>query len=288
MAGIMALPHTLNAQNNEHLVIFIQDGRSISQDFKRRALPQIKRIARQNGLPVEVVEASKGAPQEVTFTPAIFYHKGHVNIPFNGRYADFASLSSFVKSGGIAQPATITPSTAGTDAVAWNIGRATIMTTIRIHPLTGVPPKMKKFDQQQFETQAMNALKQGMEYLQPIAPDWRLPAKRYRMDFYPEVNKREGVLLIQMELYSEFDPHTPVFKTEIPSGSDWQVWQTAFEKAGNRLEKALIAQISNWDNGDGFDTLKAPVESWSNAMKRNFEKNRTLKEKGVVSLSGER
>ncbi|MEZ4930673.1 MAG: hypothetical protein R2788_00900 [Saprospiraceae bacterium] len=29
----------------------------------------------------------------------------------------------------------------------------------------------------------------------------------------------------------------------------------AFNKAGNRIEKAVIAQISNWDNGDGFDTL---------------------------------
>ncbi len=90
--------------------------------------------------------------------------------------------------------------------------------------------------------------------------------KSFHMEFYPTVKK--GILLVQMELYSEFDTETPVFKTEIPSGSEWKYWQKAFEKAGNRLEKALVAQISNWDNGDGFDTLKTttPVQSWTASL----------------------
>ena len=271
MTGLMAMSCTLYAQNTGQLVVFIQDGRSISQDFKRKTLPQIKKIAKQNDLKMDIVEASKGAPLEVTCTPAIFYKKGSANTLFDGRYSDMRALSKFVESEGKIQPSAFAHT--GTTILNWNIGRATMKTTMQIHPLSGKPPRAKKFDVQQFQDEAMAALVAGMEFFRPAASVAASDVKSYHMVFYPEVKKREGVLLVQMELYSEFDPDTPIFKTEIPSGSDWYEWQTAFKKAGNRLERALIAQISNWDNGDGFDTLKAntPVESWSSALTKSYD-----------------
>ena len=288
MTGFVALSCTLNAQHNGQLVIFIQDGRSISQDFKRDALPAIKQIAHHNNLKLKMVEASEGAPMEVAYTPAIFYKEGSTAVLFNGRYSDTDELTAFVKSGGKKQPNAL--SKTGSDVLTWNIGRATMKTTMHVHPLSGKPPRAKKFNAQQFEAEAKVALMRGMEFFHKSSSANVNFAKAYHMEFYPEVNLKEGVLLIQMELYSAFDPNTPVFKTVIPSGSDWKEWKTAFEKAGNRLEKALIAQISNWDNGDGFDTLKetTPVQSWSAALSHQYEEKPAFYERGLGAYFGER
>ena len=253
---------TLRAQTNEQLVIFIQDGRSISQDFKRQALPEIKKIAHKNNLELRIVEASEGAPLEVAYTPAIFYKSGNGCTLFKGRYHALGDLKSFVKSKGQDQPASYTK--ADPYLLTWNIGRATLTASMNVNPLSGRPPKAKQFQAQKFEAKAVLALAKGMDYFKHLnMSDLPENAKSYRMEFYPSIEK--GVLLVQMELYSQFDSKNPVFTTSIPSGSEWKEWPIAFEKAGNRIEKALVAQISNGHNGDGFDTLKGstPQQSWS-------------------------
>ncbi|MEO1261006.1 MAG: hypothetical protein AAFZ15_19555 [Bacteroidota bacterium] len=282
MTGFVALSCTLNAQTKGQLIVFVQDGRSVSQDFKRHALPEIKEIAQHNDLNLKIVDASDGAPIEVAYTPAIFYREGNENILFNGRYNDVNSLSSFVESKGAVQPNTMEQN--GPTALTWNIGRATMKTTMHINPLSGKPPKAKKFNAQQFEKEAMEALARGMEFFRPASAGKVDHVKSYHMEFYPEVHAREGVLLIQMELYSEFDPATPVFKTSMPSGSEWKEYEQAFQKASNRLERALIAQISNWANGDGFDTLNAPVEKWGALLDNGREPSSTTTEKGFGVL----
>ncbi|MEZ4930674.1 MAG: hypothetical protein R2788_00905 [Saprospiraceae bacterium] len=100
LSGLMGLISTVEAQDNGQLVVFVQEGRSISQDFKRHALPEVKKIAKQNGLQLRVVDASNGAPKEVTYTPSIFMVKGNSNVLYNGRYNKFYDLTAFVQSGG--------------------------------------------------------------------------------------------------------------------------------------------------------------------------------------------
>jgi hypothetical protein len=287
LTGLMGLFFTLNAQNNGQLIVFVQDGRSISQDFKRNALPEIKKIANHHGLQVKMVDASEGAPAEVTYTPAIFYKHGDKNILFNGRYSEFDGLSTFIKTKGKDQPAA--NKKVKKESLTWNIGRATLGTTMHINPLSGKPPKSKKFDAQQFEKEATAALKNGMEYFRSTPAGRALPNdKSFHMEFYPEV--KEGVMLIQMELFSEMDRGKAVFRSDIPSGYEWKEWQVAFEKAGNRIEKVLIAQISNWDNGDGFDTLKesTPKRTWREALSYQYKEKPAFNEKGIGWIVSEK
>ncbi len=262
VCGVLACQ--IQAQQNGQLVIFIQEGRSISQDFKRNTLPEIKKLSKQKNLDLKIVDASKGAPEEVVFTPAIFYRNGSHSTLYNGRYSEMDELEAFISTAG---KKTASPKIKPLQQLTWDIGRATLNTTMKINPLSGKPPKRRKFNAQKFESAAYAAVLKGMEFFRasPASANagW---AKSYHMEFFPTI--KEGVLLVQMELYSEYDLNTPVFKTEIPSGNEWKKWEVAFEKAGNRLEKALIAQISNWDNGDGFDTLRetTPVNSWSEVL----------------------
>jgi hypothetical protein len=136
------------------------------------------------------------------------------------------------------------------------------------------------FDQEAFAKQAYQALSDGMDYFKMgKVGNPQGPVRHFRMEFYPEKTK-EGVLLVQMKLYSQFDPSSPVFVSDIPSGGEWSDVAKVFKKAGNRLEKMLIAQLSNWDNGDGFDNLseKTPVKTWQDLGfgAKDFEKENVL------------
>lgn len=287
LTGLLTFSTASIAQNKGELVVFIQDGRSISQNFKRSSLNDIKKIAKSNDLKMKIVDASKGAPIEVPYTPAIFYKKGEKNILFNGRYNDLENIESFVESKGSEQPKVHEQST--TSPLTWQIGRATLKTTVKIHPLSGKPPRAKKFNEQEFRAEAMASLIKGMASFHPSG-NQHFDARGYHMEFFPEVHRREGVLLVQMKLYSSFDQKTPVFVTEVPSGAEWKQWEKAFEKAGNRLERALIAQISNGLNGDGFDTLSSntPVQTWTSTMTQPTYPKSDLTEKSVQRYISEK
>jgi hypothetical protein len=258
--GSIALLSTLSAQNNGKLIIFLQHGRSITEDFKRNVLPEMEEYAKQQDIQLEVLDARNGAPAEIKLTPAVVFQDHRSRSVFRGRYRKFSQLTKFVEN------ARQIPKTETVDiqefTPTWNIGRATLTTSFKLMPLTGKVPS--DFNQEQFDQAAFQSLVAGMEYFKlQEKVDVAKQSKSFLMEFYPEKTS-DGVLLVSMKLYAEFDTVNPVFVTTIPSGGEWKEPDFVFKKAGNRIEKALIAQISNWDNGDGFDTLsdKTPVKSW--------------------------
>ncbi len=260
LMGCMAFLCSANAQNNPQLIIFLQHGRSMSEDFKRNALPEIQDYAQRENLSVKILDAREGAPAEVTYTPAIVFQNKNGQSVFQGRYRKVNQLEKFVANAKKAHAAEKADFQANT--VVWNYGRATLAAPMTMMPLTGKVPD--NFDQEAFSQKAYQALAEGMDYFKMgKIGNTTGPVRHFRMEFYPEKTK-EGILLVQMKLYSQFDSSNPVFVSEIPSGGEWSDVGKVFKKAGNRLEKMLIAQISNWDNGDGFDNLseQTPVKSW--------------------------
>ncbi len=256
LVGSMAFFCTANAQDNGQLIIFLQHGRSMTEDFKRDALPDIETMARRQKIEVKILDAREGAPAEVTLTPAIFYQNEQGRSLYHGRYHDVKNLENFVNSsaqGNLGVPE---------NSPVWSVGRATLVAPLEVLPLTGNVPG--SFDQDQFVREAYQSIVAGMDYFkQDDQSKFSGEVRKFHMEFSPE-KTRDGLLLVSMKLYSEFNPGEPVFETKIPSGGEWGEPDYVWRKAGNRLEKALIAQISNWDNGDGFDTLseKTPVKSW--------------------------
>ncbi len=256
LLGSMAFFCSVNAQDNGQLIIFLQHGRSMTEDFKRDALPGIEAMASRKNIEVKILDARDGAPAEVTLTPAIFYQNEQGHSLYHGRYHDMKQLENFVNSSEQESPGV------HENSPVWSVGRARLVAPLKVLPLTGNVPG--SFDQNQFAREAYQSIVAGMEYFkQDDQSKFSGEARKFYMEFSPE-KTRDGLLLVSMKLYSEFNPGKPVFETKIPSGGEWGDPDFVWRKAGNRLEKALIAQISNWDNGDGFDTLseKTPVKSW--------------------------
>lgn len=260
LVGFLALICSLNTQAQDQLVVFVQPGRSISQDFIRTGLPKIKALAEQRKLTLKVVDATKGAPAEVTHTPAIFLQKNGSSKPFIGRYRDMDDLSAFLQSNGSNGTQ---PRIDQLQTVVWKAGRTTLAAHFDVEPLQGKLPS--DMDEKQFKQQAEQFLMEGMAYLKPIrSSDLPSTARSFFMKFRPE-HTDDGLMLVHMSLYSAFDLETPVFDTSIPSGSEWNEWESAFGKAGQRLEAMLIAQISSNENGDGFEPVKGqvPTKPWN-------------------------
>ncbi len=257
--SIFTLFGSLFAQGNGKMVIFLQHGRSMTEDFKRNVLPEIERYAQKENLSLEIRDAREGVPEEVKFTPAIVYQNANNRSVFRGRYRSVNQITDFI---GKSKSASLTEVTDFKNGMlSWNIGRVALATSIHIAPIAGKPGNM---NMEKFNQQAYQSIVAGMGYFKLNSkPEISRQSKSFKMEFYPE-RTDDGLLLVSMKLYSEFDLAHPVFETKIPSGGEWKETDMVFQKAGKRLEKALIAQISNWDNGDGFDTLseKTPVISW--------------------------
>lgn len=260
LLGGVAFLCTSAAQDNGKLIIFLQHGRSMTEDFKRNVLPEIENYAQKENILLEVLDAREGAPEEVKLTPAIIYQNHNSRSIFRGRYRKVNQITAFIEKSKSAAQTEV--SDYHESMPTWSIGRVTLAASISIQPIEG--KITGAFDQEQFNREAFQSIIAGMEYFKlKKEPEITRHSKLFKMEFYPEKTK-DGLLLVSMKLYSEFDQDHQVFETKIPSGGEWKEMDLVFRKAGNRLEKALIAQISNWDNGDGFDTLsdKTPVKSW--------------------------
>jgi hypothetical protein len=247
----------LQAQNQAQLVVFVQPGRSISKDFIRRSLPQIESFAKGQNIPLKVVDATKGAPSEVTLTPSVFYQKNDEYTRYEGRYSDLKALQKFVRTKG----KNTTEELRGEKLMVWNPGRTTIAAHCKIHPVEGAPSDFDK-------AKAWNALREGMSYFQKpqsqVAPEL---ARSFHVEFFPK-KTADGLMLVHMSLFSEFDLENPVFQSDIPSGSEWKEWEVAFEKASKRLEVMLMAQLGSNENGDGFEFVRknVPLRSWDSLV----------------------
>lgn len=260
LLGTFLFCNSLSAQENGKILIFLQHGRSITEDFKRDALPGIKAFAQQQKIDVQILDAREGAPAEVKFTPAIFFQNESGRSMYEGRYLDVKKIEIFVNNptGNIRSE----NRAASGYAPVWNIGRSKLSAPLKVHPLTGNVPG--NFDQEEFAKQAYTSIIAGMDYFKTGNGNISDEGLRtFYLEFYPEKTK-DGLLLVSMKVFSAFDPGKAVFETNIPSGGEWNNPDFVWRKAGNRLEKAMMAQITSWDHGDGFDTLdrETPVKTW--------------------------
>lgn len=203
---------------------------------------------------MKVVDASKGAPSEVSITPSVFYKKGDEYLPYHGRYSDMSELGRFVQSNG---QNTNLGSLERNEVAVWRKGRATLAAQCKMHPVEG---SAAGFD----EAKAWEALVGGMVYFgEGEKSDLPGVTRSFYLDFFPEKTS-DGLMLIQLALYSEFDMDTPLFQSKLPSGSEWKEWEVAFAKAGKRLEAMLLAQVGSNENGDGFEFVRnnVPTREW--------------------------
>ena len=247
----------------ESLVIFIQpDAESaISQHVEAELLPELKSTADRLGVPIEIRDARRGAPEEVRITPLLIHQSPNGRSFFQGRYADPGKIAHFVRTSR-AVPATSEVLTKS-DIAVWQQGRSRVYSPLKITDLAGEVPA--HFDAETFKQRAAQAMVTGFERFTQVGQIELGPADRaFYMDVYPYRSK-DGKLFVSLALFSQFNCIDPVFtQFEDPISGSFDQLEDIFARASRRLEQEVVQQISGSKIGDGFDPIpeSVAVASW--------------------------
>ena len=150
----------LAASEPEQLIVFVQPGASsVDKTFQDERLADIRRLADQMGVSVEIVDATKGAPQEVALTPLLVYqnhrgrsvYQGRTNTP--RRIQNFIRTSRFVPQGKALNLREHIP--------VWQDGRTRTWAPLKVAAVTGSPPP--NYDHHDFAKLALNNINKGFK-----------------------------------------------------------------------------------------------------------------------------
>lgn len=241
------------AQTQGELLLFIQENEPVSQQLLQDDLEALQKVASSQNVDFKVVPLKEGAPELVTFTPALVFQNHLGRSLFRGRYKALGRLTNFVRAAQW-EPQDDTPYNK-TNIMYLKKGQTVIASPIKITPLTGELPK--DFSAEVFETEARAAAAKGMSDFQ-YKKEMMLPAsaRLFYMDFYPHRDSK-GNLYVSMRVYSMFNCVEQVYETTTALVDENGDVKALFEKAGAQMEQAVLSQLANTSYGDALEPLKA-------------------------------
>lgn len=239
------------------LIVFVQPGgSSLDLDFHRNHLPAIRRTANGLGVPLVTRNAARGAPAELTVTPALVYQNHRGRSIYYGRYTTLGRVRTFLRTARFAPQAGDTLRRVRTPV--WRIGRATIAAPLKIAPPTGQVPE--DLDASVFAAGARRAVLDGFRRFEPAETvALRGSDRSFYMDFYPWISE-DDELFLSVALFSQFHCKQPIYTHgDEPFVGPWSQRERLFREAATALENAVVAQMAESANGDGFDPIPATV-----------------------------
>lgn len=251
----------LPASNGDLLLFYHEGNDSVTLDFRNNYVPKIREMAEAQGIRVQEVSTNKGAPELVHATPAVVFQNHLGRSLYIGRYHYVDKIKTFIR--------TVKRMPQGDvvnekhDVLVWKNGRATVLTPVKVTPLSGAVPK--GFDQDAFLKEALKAIDKGMGlYNLSETYDARRTDRLMYTAFYP-YRSEDGKIFISMEVYSQFNCVDPVYKQfEEPISGSWKGWQKTMAAAAAQLEGRILEQLGSVERGDGFLPLtkEMPVRSF--------------------------
>ena len=242
------------APRPEQLIVFTQPGNSAVDDmFQERYLPEIVDLAESMGVGVQVVEAGKVAPAEVTITPLIVYQNYRGRSIYQGRTTtperirNFIRTSRYVPQGKDPNPRKNIP--------IWQSGRARAWAPLKVAAVTGSRPA--GYDHDAFVADALDHVVKGFSKFKVNRDaDLGRADRGFYMDFNPWLSE-DGTLFLSIVLFSQFDCKAPIFFKKITG--PWKKYGNLFQQAGAILEDAAVRTMQDPTSGDSFDPVPSNV-----------------------------
>jgi hypothetical protein len=255
-AFILAAAVSATSPAAGRIVVFEQTGSAAARDFDARTLPQLRALATERGVALEVRDAASGAPAEVHVTPLLVYQDAQGRSLFRGRYSDLERFGQFlrtVKAGPLAGA-----DTTHENMAVWRRGRAVVIAPIKITALSGTLPP--RYDEHAFLDRARRAVLAGFNRFRFEGSVATGPSDRaFHMDFHP-YRDAQGKLFISTAIYSGFNCVEPVFtRFDEPVTGTWTSFEDAFRAAGRLLEDEVAQQVVGSTIGDAFDPVHGDV-----------------------------
>ncbi len=241
----------------EQLIVFVQPQRSVVDDvFQERQLPLIRKVAAAMGVPVHLVDASKGVPAEVLLTPLIIYQNHRGRSVYQGRTTTPERVRNFIRTSRFI-PQGNTPNHR-TNIPVWEKGHTRLWAPLKVAAVTGSPPP--GYDHDRFVKEALVHINNGFKHFRTeLSADLGRADRGFYMDFYPWLAE-DGTLFLSLALYSQFHCKEPVFELKKqPLTGPWRRRHELFQRAGRILEAEVVKRIKDPDGGDGFDAIAQNV-----------------------------
>lgn len=250
------------ASKSGQLIIFTQKkDHPVMKNFDAEWLPKIKEIAVAQDIQLVMKDVTNGAPEMITFTPAIVYQNHLGRSLYIGRYTLLDKIKTFIRT--VQRMPQQQVDNEKHDVLVWEDECATIYTPAKITDLAGNLPS--GFDQKAFHEEALKALDKGManHTLKKTFNAKRNHRAMY-MAFYPFRNE-DGKIFISAEMYSQYNCVIPIYKRfDNAFAGEWSNWKDAFAKAGTAMAAELEKQLLSTENGDALLPVSksAGVLSW--------------------------
>ncbi len=239
------------------VVVFVQPDKPVDMEFVADWLPAVREEADAAGLPVTVIDVSRGAPPAVTVTPLIAMHTPLGRSLYQGRYTTLDRLRNFLRT---ARRVPQAPGGITRDHVAaMAFGRSQLAAPIKIAAVTGTRPD--GHDDETFEREARRAIARGFHRFDMAASVEQQRADRaFYMDFYPWLSD-DGTLYLSLAIYSQFHCKQPVFITapDVPLVAPWNQRGLLFARAARLLEKEVLRQVTLGETGDGISPVASSL-----------------------------
>ncbi|MFQ5654015.1 MAG: YceI family protein [Planctomycetota bacterium] len=244
------------------LLVFLQGEASpVDRSFHENVLPGLREAADSLGIGLHIVDARRGAPEEVAITPLLVYQNFRGRSIYQGRSNTLERMRNFLRT------ARLVPQGAGAlrrrDALVVDMGRARLAAPVKITPIAGERPP--DHDEDRFRERALAALRRGLERFRRVEElELRRTDRSFYLDLYPH-RSAAGRLSVSVAVFSQFHCEKPVFEQggEALQGPWEERWQI-FERAGSLLEKEVMRAVADPAGGDGFQPIprEAPARSW--------------------------
>lgn len=244
------------------LIVFTGDSESaVTKDFKEKFLPQIKEMAKSQGISLTEKNIAKGVPAEVTFTPSIYFQNHLGRSLYIGRYHYIDKLKTFIRT--VSRMPQPTATNEKHDVLVWKKDRSTVFSPVKITALAGVVPE--GHDAVAFQKAALAALAKGANNftLQALYTAQRSDRAMY-LAIYP-YHGTDGKFFLSAEMYSQFNCIEPIYKRfDKPFEGTWKSWEKVVEEAGKVLQAEVVTQLASTTKGDGMLPIPAntPTKSW--------------------------
>jgi hypothetical protein len=242
-----------NAPAKEQLIVFVQGGASaLDSEFRENNLPEIRKIAQEMDVSVQVFDARDGAPPEVTLTPMVVYQNHLGRSIYQGRTHTYDRIRNFIRTSRFVPQG---ETRLKREAIPiWRMGRERVWAPLKVSAVTGTQPP--DYDNDMFQAEALGAIEKGFtNFSTQETADLDRADRGFYMDFYPWLSQ-DGTLYLSLALYSQFHCKEPIFHTEEqPIVGPWKDRIKYFQQAAALMEAEVEKRIKDPLGGDGFDAV---------------------------------
>ena len=248
---LMLLTSTVMANS---LMVFVNRGQEIDQHFISEYLPQIREVATQYKLELQVIDETAGIPPEVTVTPQIVFQNQLGRSYYVGRFSELSRLSNFVRT--VRNNPQQQAPNSREDILTYREGRSVTVLPVKITSL-----QYEATDQQAIDaTRFSKLLTKGFSRfeVQPSVDFFRTNRAFY-LDVHPYLDANEK-LYLSYEIYSQFNCVEPLIsQLSIPLSGDFTNQEQLWQQLGEVLENEVFKIIGNNVTGDGFSPIATDI-----------------------------